>query len=328
MGNYTADSMDHSQYKMLAIISEKINFYTLILMILIGIPGNIISILIFIKPCLNTNTNTGLLYIFLCVLNLIFILFKVLVKSPKIIFNYNIQLPLNSIYFIEAILLQLLPWSQVLITFDRFIAVVFPIKGVRIMSKRWVLYTIILGMFAVIIGINSLSFVRESLNRSNVDKDKTKSIILKRLYVYIEIIKVSMQLFIPYSIMVILDSIAIIRLRKVKASLSERQSSQLNTVNKSSRFTRKTILIDLIFLIFNLPSAILDIYYIYFITNSRDQMLSQLLFFIFGIFLVLSYVYSSFLFLIFIIFNKIFRAEFIDTINQQRLFIFIKQFFV
>ena len=328
MGNYTTDSIDHSQYILLSLISEKINFYTLILTISIGIPGNIISILIFIKPCLNTNTNTGLLYIFLCVLNLISILFKVLVKSPKIIFNYNIQLPLKSIYFIEAILLQYLAWSQVLITFDRFIVVVFPIKGVRIMRKRCVLYTIILVMFAVIIGINSLSFVRESLNRSDVDNDKRKSNISKILHVSIEIIKVAMQVFIPYLIMVILDSIAIIRLRKVKASLSVRQSTQANTTNKSSRFTRNTILIDLIYLIFNFPSTILDIYYIYFIINLRDQMLSQLLFFIFGIFLILSYVYTSLLFLIFLTFNRIFRAEFFATINQQRFFIFIKQIFV
>ena len=325
MGNYTTDSMYHSNYKILDIISDKINFYILILTILLGIPGNILSILIFIKPCLNTNTNTGLLYTFLCLLNLIFILFKLLVKNPKILFNYNTQLPLNSIYFIEAILLQILPWSQVLITFDRFIAVVFPIKGIRIMSKRWVLYSIILGMFVVIIGLNSLSFVRES--SLNDDKDKRKS---KRLYIYIEIIKVSMQLFIPYSIMVILDIIAIIRLRKVKEklSLSLRQSTQTNSTNKSSRFTRNTILIDLIYLIFNLPSTILDIYYIYFITNIRDQMQSTYLFFILGVFVIFSYVYLSLLFPIFIIFNRIFRAEFIVTISQQRLFIFIKQFFV
>ena len=161
--------MDYSQYIIMGIIFEKINFYTLILAISIGIPGNIISILIFIKPCLNNKTNTGLLYTLLCVLNLISILFKVLVKNPNMIFNYNIQLPLKTEEFIEIILLQFLAWSQVLITFDRFIAVVFPIKGVRIMRKRWVLYSIILGVFVVIIGLNSLFYVRESLFRTYVD---------------------------------------------------------------------------------------------------------------------------------------------------------------
>ena len=323
--------MDYSQYITLAKISEKINFYTLILAISIGIPGNIISILIFVKPCLNNKTNTGLLYTLLCLLNLISILFKVLVKNPNMIFNYNIQLYLKTEQFIEIILLQFVAWSQVLITFDRFIAVMSPIKGVRIMSKRWVLYSIILGTFVIIIGLNSLFFVRELLYRINVDvnndEDKRKSNISKQLYIYIEIIKVSMQLFIPYSIMVILDSIAIFRLRKVNANSSERQSTQTNSKNKSSRFTRNTILIDLIYLIFNFPSTIFDIYYIYFITSNQFQMLSLYFVLIFGIFLILSYVYSSILFLIFIIFNRIFRAEFISIINQQRFFNFIKQIF-
>ena len=315
IGNKTDNNtFDYSNAKLMALISEKIVFYLSILTISIGIPGNIISILIFIKPCLNNKTNTCLLYTLLCALNLIAIIFNPLVKNSYIFIHYNIPLPFDSDALIETILLQMLSWFQVLITFDRFIAVVYPIKGVRIMSKKWVLYSIILGMFIVIIGLNSLFIISDKFNYK----------VRKRIYFYIQIIKVSMQVFIPYLIIVILDSIAIIRLRRVKRNLSQRQSTQWNSNSKSWRFTRNTILIDLIYLIVKLPSAIFDFYLIYIIVNMLFEHVASNFLLIFHVFSLLPYIYSSFLFILFICFNKIFRAEFIALINQQRFFSFIK----
>ena len=323
------ESKYYSDIILIILIWEKSVFYLSILSLSIGIPGNIISILIFSKPCLNNKTNTGFLYTFLCVFNLIAILYNVFVINSLLIFNYYIRFPLNSDALIENVILQMLSWFQVLITFDRFIAVVYPIKGVRIMSKRWVLYSIILGMLVVIIGLNSPYFIKESLYMFDLyDMNETQRNILKCISVYIEIIKVSMQVFVPYSIIMILDSITIIRLRRIKSNLSERQSTESNSCSKSWRFTRNTILIDLIYLIVKLPSAIFDFYFIYIIVNMLIENLPAIFNLIIQIFSHLPYIYSSFLFILFICFNKIFRAEFIALISQQRFFIFVKKLFV
>ena len=147
------------------------------------------------------------------------------------------------------------------------------------------------------------------------------------IFIFTNLLRLSMQLFIPYLVMVILDSIAIIRLRKVKASLSVRQSTRTISTNKSSSFTRNTILIDLIYLIFNFPSTILDSYFT--IQALFPNMLLAPVFwqYMFEVFLFFPYFYASLLFVVFVIFNRIFRAEFIATFNQQRWFAFVKYIF-
>ena len=333
MENYTdnniTDTIDPTYFDyviQLTLIYEKVEFYALILTISIGIPGNVISILIFIKPCLNIKTNTGLLYTLLCTLNLITILFNGLVTNSNRFFQYEFQLPLKSENFIKNILLQFLSWSQVLITFDRFIAVIYPIKGVRIMTKKWVLFSIILGMFVFIIGLNSTFFIRTSekiyYNETFIIIDDT--VMSDEIWISSNILRLLMQLFIPYAIMVILDLTIIIRLRNLKIHLSESQSTQANSVNKSSRFTRNTILIDLIYLIFNLPSIILDTYYTLHILFPNMPFIPFFWELMLEMFLLFPYFYASLLFVVFIVFNRIFRAEFIAILNQPRCFAFVR----
>jgi hypothetical protein len=323
----------YSDYIMIDLICEKTVFYLLILTISIGIPGNVTSILIFSKifskpSRIFIKTNTGFLYTFLCVLNLIAILFNVLVKNSYIFFHYAIQLPQSSNVFIENILLQMLSWFHVIIAFDRFIAVVYPIIGIRIMRKTWVLYSIILGMFVVIIGLNSPYFIRESIHIFKDGMNVTQKNITRPISVYIETIKVSMQVFIPFSIMLILDLLIIINMRKFKSfPLSEGRNTQSNSTDKSWRFTRNTILMDLIYLVFKLPSVVFDFYFIHIFINIFIEKLPPSFLLIFHIFSLLPYIYSSLLFILFIAFNKIFRAQFTTMLNKQRFFIFIKNLF-
>ena len=323
--NNITNQLDYSYYSYISVlIFEKIKFYTLILTVVIGIPGNIISILIFIKPCLNTKTNTGLLYHLLCALNLIAILFNVIVTNSNRLFKYDVILPLSIDFFIGNILLQFISWTQVIISFDRFIAVVYSIKGVRIISKRWVLNSIILGTFVVILGVNSTYFIRISTFTVNNKTFKVNYIMSEEIYILNNILRLLMQLFIPYLIMVILDLIAISRLRKRKLRLSVRRRSQVNFTNKSSRFSRNTILIDLIYLIFNFPSTIFDIVYTLYQIFPNMPSFPIIWECFIEIFQFFPYIYASLLFVVFIIFNKIFRAEFIAMLNQQKCVIFLK----
>jgi hypothetical protein len=115
-------------------IIYSILYYYRTALIPFGILSNFISLLIFIRPNLNKKTNTGFLYSILCVLNMIAIAEDTFVYRPKF-FNYVVELPCNLEVFIRKCLLDSLPWIQVLICFDRFLATNFPGKA-KIMSKK------------------------------------------------------------------------------------------------------------------------------------------------------------------------------------------------
>ena len=100
-----------------------------------GIISNIISFLIFIRPNLNKKTNTGFLYSILSVLSIITFIdnaYKTFSSKYKVL---TLILPSSLKPFISASLLDSLIWIQILISFDRFIVVVFPAKS-KIMTKK------------------------------------------------------------------------------------------------------------------------------------------------------------------------------------------------
>ena len=271
-----------------------------------GIVGNVISLFIFSRPCLNKKTNSGRLYAFLCGLNLIIIVYNMTGRTLDIEFSFKFRLPLNSQLFIDMILLQYWSWIQVLITFDRFIGVFYPVKGVRIMGKKWVLFSIIFGMLIFIISVNSPYFIRCYTYKVGNETFKGNAMLCEDVVVLTGVIKILIQFVIPYLLMVIIDLMVIIRFRKFKTCLVPTSNN-----SKSLRFSRNTILIDVIYLIFNLPPTIY---------NAFSVILSSVpLFGIFQLYLNMSavlrifpYIYPSILFLVFITFNRIFRSEFIS----------------
>ena len=318
MENETTYNWDYDiQY-----IINRFNFYSKVTLIPIGIIGNLISLFIFTKPSLNQKTNTGLLYTLFCVVNLITIVFTAAFKNAKSFTEFNIELPLSLEVYIEFILYQCLSWVQVVISVDRFIAVLYPVKGVRFMSKKWVLYSIILGLFIVIIGANSSFFVRYTFTYT-YDNNQTVTYVdylSSETVIILYSVESFMQFFIPYFIMVIVDVMVVIRLKKLNTNLNQRRTrlSSVST-NRSSRFTRNTILIDLIYLVFNLPPTIYGIYitiYFFFRGNIHlPTLYFNLIKFIFPLF---SFFYLSLIFVVFVVFNRIFRAELITLFHLQK----------
>lgn len=123
------------------------------------------------------------------------------------------------------------------------------------------------------------------------------------------------KFFTPYVIMVTLNIKVILRLRqsKIRAGLnsSVRQMNPTNSAtDKGTRFTITTIIIDLIFLIFNLPETLLLSYdvimtYIFYRNNYQGWIFYTCENFA----ILLSLSYSTALVFMFLIFNRIFRKE-------------------
>lgn len=149
----------YSQYIFYMNKLDEIVFYLLFVTLPVGMIGNFVSAFIFIRPTLNQTTNTGFLYTILSILNLIRILSQAIFKNWHSNSEYKINVHFQSELFIEYVISQLLSWNQALISFDRFIVVFSPIKGVRIIGKKGVLYSIMLGLFVIILVANSPNFI-------------------------------------------------------------------------------------------------------------------------------------------------------------------------
>ena len=116
-------------------MSIEISYYYLMITLPLGIVGNVISLYIYTRPNLNRKTNTGFLYAWLCVFNLLSILQYAFLTRSSILFNFTINLPCGMVDFLRRTIYKWLSWMQVYISFDRFVAVYFPSKT-SFMSKK------------------------------------------------------------------------------------------------------------------------------------------------------------------------------------------------
>ena len=336
MENKTSNTTDYNEidsnkYKENVLFFKRINeigFYILLITVPVGLFGNLISIFIFTRPRLNRKTNTGFLYTIICIFNLVKILYQAIFKKWDHYLDSSIKIQFECETLIGNLILQMLSWIQVLIGFDRFIAVFSPIKGVRIMSKKWVLYLIMFGLFAFIVSTNSPYFIRYSISKNfylnhliyiNNYSYVDYSVIISDAIKY-STLRIILEVHLPYFIIVVLDILVIVRLRGSKTISSNNNqivgsnnATKETVSNRTSRFTINTILIDLIYLIVNLPFTICNL--ITIMNLYRKIMLSSysnLLDYFSFLFQFLPFIYSSFIFVIFLIFNRIFRAEFLS----------------
>ena len=282
------------------ILTEVYN-YEQFVTIPLGIVGNLFSIFIFTRPSLNKKTNAGLLFTILCIINIFIILYNAIFHW-KIISKYQmvqIEIKVGTLLeFIDRLKNECLSWIQALISFDRFISVHFPVKGTRIMNKKWVLFSIIFGLLVFIISVNFIRLFYSSLT-INFELD---------LLLFLNDILI--RSFIPCLIIMVLDIMVILRLRRSKNELGASQQRK----SKSSRFTINTIIIDLIFLIFNIPFILVVSSYF----SPFDLKIKILL--ALTVIQLLSNIYSHLFFILFVIFNRIFRHEFILIFTHNSCF--------
>ena len=116
-------------------LSNSIQYYTMWTILPTCVVGNLISLFIYSRPSLNKKTNTGFLYSWLCVLNVITIVYYSLVYRGNNMFKYTVAWPCGVDNFIRRTFLNTITWMQVIICLDRFVAVLFPAK-MAFWSKR------------------------------------------------------------------------------------------------------------------------------------------------------------------------------------------------
>lgn len=116
-------------------ISNSLGYYYLIVTLPAGIVFNLVSIYIYSRPLLNRKTNTGFLYAWLCIINLLSIMQYTFITKSTLLFGYRVSLACGLSNYLRRGIFNLVSWMQVVISFDRFVSVFYPIKG-HIMSKK------------------------------------------------------------------------------------------------------------------------------------------------------------------------------------------------
>ena len=120
-------------------VSNSFQYYAMWIILPTCIVGNLISLYIYSRPNLNKKTNTGFLYSWLCILNILTIVYYSVVFKGNSLFKYTLSLPCGMDNYIRRTALNSITWMQVVICLDRFIAVVYPTKTV-FMSKKVLLF--------------------------------------------------------------------------------------------------------------------------------------------------------------------------------------------
>lgn len=323
-------------------LMKKLDYYAILITLPLGLVGNLISFLIFIRPSLNKRTNTGFLYSILCVLNILTIIEFNLIAYSNVLLKLTFELPCRLEYFLRELLSDSLTWMQAMISLDRFVLIFFPGRA-NFMTKKvvnilnfnlktflmlltflkmilkWVLCLIMIGILGLIVITNSPILITYSV----IICETCKPVIsipcqqTKQMLIANRIINILMRFYIPYTITICLNINSIVRLKKSKSRVigtSTQQPGSSNN-NRQSKFATSTLIIDLIHLVFNFPETVFQIYGFANMIMNNTTSLDDIVVFYYNLFSHLSFGYSVVFLAIFLVFNRIFRKEFLTFLR-------------
>ena len=131
-------SSDYVKY--LNSLNSGFTYYCMWIILPTCIVGNLISLFIYSRPNLNKKTNTGFLYSWLCLLNILTLIYYSVVYRGNAMFKYTLYLPCGMDDYIRRTALNSITWMQVVICLDRFVMVIYPTKTAFMSKKVQIIY--------------------------------------------------------------------------------------------------------------------------------------------------------------------------------------------
>ena len=147
------------------------------------------------------------------------------------------------------------------------------------------------------------------------------------IYVATSIIALLIRVFIPYTLMAFFNGLVISRLKKSKIKFrmvfTNRANSTRRQMRKEYKFIKATLLMDFIFLLMHMPSAIawLTMSVIYQLTDNSlpsNPLTNAIFRFYLNIAQLIAFSYSMAGIFMFTKFNRNFREELIDLLKLRR----------
>lgn len=300
-------------------LNDDITNYYLIVSSSIGIPGNLISLIIFCRLVFTNKTNMGFLYacqtsvdLFLLMANLF------LIRSTPLIFASNLTNLTDStcklITFLKRFCNHASSWMTVIITFDRFIFVIYKTRF-RWLQRKRALICLILLVFAFITVLDTPNLLFYlSANRNITFETYRRCVGNTDATVSADLIGVIMRTYAPFLVMMIFNALMIQKIMKSsRASLKQNVNSR-----KEYFFTVAVMAFDVYFFILNAPESIFYVFYdinLYsgtFLSNNGFRLTYTVLL---GIFTNLSMIVQTLSIVMYVGFNRIFRRECLNILS-------------
>ena len=299
-------------------VGNDFQFYFNIVQWSIGIPSNIISIIIFAR-LLKNKTNMGFLYIWQCAIDLSLLLFFLFLFRSGSTMGVNLYLQGDSICkfltLLRRFILHASSWAPVLTTFDRVTFVLYGHSDrFRFLKSKLNLTLIILVGFVVLIVVNIPNlffYVNAKGTACTGDFIVTISS---------DIISILTRTYIPFTLMIIFNVLMIRKIFKNNRTLAAKQTG---LAQKETHFTFVVIAYDIYFLVFNFP---LSVFYIMYDINLYDGALAGDALFA-GAYNVFNtttanfaFCVQTFSFFLYLAFNKLFLKEILIILGKLPFF--------
>jgi hypothetical protein len=287
---------------------ETLQFYFSIIscsvLISIGIFGNIISIIIF-KSKTFKNQSFSRYLACTCIINIIVLLYLPIMLMMSTIFIIN-SINCKLIVGIRVLITETQAWVLALCSLDRLISVVIPYK---FQFKNKLNFQI--GIISIVIIILALFlmpaayYYETEINKYNQTEC---SLPLKHelawVFLYFKIQYLLLRTVLPFLIMIITSVVIVLKISRTKRKLTTNKHQQ-----RERQLAKSLVIMDIFFILFRLPM----VFYLFINNSDNDEGLLNN--FVFLIIQVACSGYSVFLFIIFIVFNKVYQSLFFKYLS-------------
>lgn len=297
-------------------VSLWVNEYFSIVLASIGLPGNLLSMFVFLR-LIGHKTNMGFLYTCQCVVDFAALLVNFLIiPGSSMLYGFNPMNEYDSVcklaFFLRRFLFNMSSWMAVITAFDRFLFVIYN-QRFKMIRQQKSLVVIIVSTLIVLVLVNIPNFFYSKPSPQQPGCSASQGIKLSS-----DIVSITFRTYIPLTLMIVFNFMMVRNITKKRAAAASNTNKNANANTRRPRrehlFTVAVISSDFVFFITHIPLSIEyivnDVYLYAGMLDSNPQAKAQnsLAFYVILQFACVDMMSSIFIYLTF---NKLFRREFV-----------------
>jgi hypothetical protein len=313
----------------LSLKSIDFNFFMIMIIFPIGLFLNGLQLFVFSKRELNLKTNMGSMHALLSFFNILAIIFSILLTQLLPFLGINIKTYTNFgckiLSFIQRVSLDIPSFQQVMITFQFYMSIKFPMKFIAFQNSKKQYLFIILGMVVFAIAENigyfffELTLTYSNLTRVNASANETSigytNVCYASFYLILGsgIASLIFRNFLPFIIMLIFNILIIYHIIQNHLKVNKSYKARGH-----KHFFISIMTINLIFFILYLPWSIgqIIVFVQYFFTaRTLTETVDKAVIFFYTVGWSISYLNYIFPFFVYIQFNRLFRKQLFLMVN-------------
>lgn len=304
------------------------NFLMIMIIFPVGLLLNGLQLFVFSRRELNSKTNMGSMHALLSFFNILAIFFSILLT--QLLPFLGIYIKNSSVFgckflsFLQRVSLDIPSFQQVLITFQFYMSIKFPLKFMAMQNSKKQYLIIILSMilFAVCenIGYFFFDLVVNDSNSTNANSTDNSSSLIQTNVCFASfalimgsgISSLIFRNFVPFTMMLIFNILIIYHVLKNHSKLNRTYRARGH-----KHFFISIMTINLIFFILYLPWSIAQIivYVQYFFTARQSQTIDSGVLYFYNVGWSISYLNYIFPFFVYYNCNRLFRKQIFLIVN-------------